>query len=338
MNKIFRLLVLFLFVGTGFGQEPVNFGWVKPTEQQRALAENSTSRAQLEELVKYADDSNAFLYRYLYKTLKDSNLLSQEELDSGRLNSLNQGSVGSCVGYSSTNMIEITYACNIALRKEMMQIWKARVNPDAVYAIGRLGNLGGWDGSSAGWSVENLQKYGSLFRLQYDNYDLRNTQPTQGREWARIGVPKPLLEVAANHKALNYVQVKTVEEAKALIQNGYAVVTGAQASYPNTRDKLAFSKRNGTSWSHALNFHSYRNAASGREGFLCQNSWDDWNNGPIYPEDMPIGSFWVTPEDLQFHLNQGDAYSISDYQGFKRRNLKFEEIFKIGEEINVEDN
>lgn len=331
-----KILIFLLLVSTGFAQEPVNFGWVKPEVQ--ILPQDNTSRAQLEELIKYNDDSDAFLYRALYKVLKDSNMLSQEELSSGRLNSLNQKNVGSCVGYSSTNLIEITAAANIVHRKELGQIWRARVNPDAIYGIGRLGNLGNWDGSSAGWSVENIQKYGSLFRLEYDSFDLRNTEPIQGREWAARGLPKELLEKAAEHKALNYVQVKTAEEAKALIQNGYAVVTGAQASYPNTRDKDGFSKRNGTAWSHAMCFNSYRGKTSGREGFLCQNSWDEWNNGPIYPNDMPIGSFWVSPEDLEFHLKQGDSFSISDYQGFQRRPLKWDEIFKIGEKINVEDN
>ena len=82
-------------------------------------------------------------------------------------------------------------------------------------------------------------------------------------------------------------------------------------------------------------FTAYRGKSSGREGFLCQNSWgNNWNDGAIYPNDQPHGSFWVSPEDLLFHLKQDDAYSISDYQGFKRRNLTWEEIFKVGEEIN----
>lgn len=336
MNWIVKLLVCVMCCTSMVRAEDVQyFGWVPVKKTEANLAKTNFYTEQLQSLVPFNDENDAYNYRFLFKALKDAKMLSSEEIESGRLNSLNQGSVGSCVGYGTTHALEVVAAANIFHRKQLREEWKARINPDAVYALGRHDHRGGWDGSTGDWSTDALKKYGSLHSLVYGQHDLTNTKPTDGRAWARSGVPSALLTAAGDHKALACALVKTTEEAKAALQNGYAIIICAQASYPSSRDSQGFSKLNGRRWAHCMAVSAYRGPQSGKEGFLIQNSWgNNWNNGPIYPEDMPHGSFWVTPSDLMVHLRQNDSYAIAGYEGFKLRKIQWEDVFNFNGELS----
>lgn len=319
-----------LFCSTLNAQEVVNFGWNREAAElsTKVFGDGTDHENRLEDLVPYTTGDDALNYRFLYQGLKEAKLLSQAELDTGRLHSLNQGNVGSCVGYATTICVDILSASNVYHRKILREIWQARANPDAIYAIGRYENRGGWDGSTGAWSVAGISKYGTLHRLAYEGFDLRSTTPQNGRQWAASGLPEALLKLAFEHRLLSYEQVKTTEEAKAACQNGYPIVICAQASYGNQRDSRGFSARTGRAWAHAMAVVAYRGPDSGQEGFLIQNSWgDNWNGGPIYPNDQPHGSFWVTPNDLKFHLDQRDSWALAGYEGFKRRSLNWKEVF-----------
>jgi len=309
-----------------------NFGYHR-TDVAPELPQSTFYRQQLEELVKSNDDQDSLNYKFLFKVLKDAKLLSEKELETGRLSSLNQGQVGSCVGYGTTHALEITAAANVAHRQQLREIWLSRANPDAIYGLGRYEHRGNWDGSNGSWSVEALAKYGSLHRLVYGDHDLRNTVPTDGRKWAAQGLPEPLLKAAGDHKALACVQIKSVEEAKAALQNAYGIIICGQGSFGSRRDSLGFIKLNGNAWAHCMAISSYRGPKSGKEGYLLQNSWgDNWVDGPVYPPDMPLGSGWITTEDLQHYIKQGDTFAIAGYEGFKKRDIKWEEVFNIGGE------
>lgn len=242
--------------------------------------------------------------------------------------------VSNCVGYATTQALNVLMATNSIHRSSLQQIWKFKGNPDAIYGIGRYDNRGSWDGSVGAWSVQNLKKYGSLHSKDYGVFDLTITKPEDGRKWAKVGITAEMLKIAADHKLLNFMRVSSVSEAKALLQNGYPFIICAQASYPSKRDKDGFAPRTGRAWAHALMVVSYRGPDSGREGFLIWNSWaDNWIKGGVYPEDMPRGSFWVTPEDMLFHLKQKDSWALSGYEGFKEREINWIEAFSFGGKI-----
>lgn len=335
------ILYSLLFVVSGFAQEStapapppeiVNYGWVQDEPKADDLAKSvSKYSGQLKALALYNDDqSDAFNYRYLFRALRDAGQLTPTELQSGRLSALNQQDVGSCVGYSTTQSLDVLMATDIYLRHER-EDWVQRMNPDAIYGIGRLKNLGKWDGSSGSWSVDGISKVGTLHRLLYgenSEFDLRQLNPKQGRKWASTGIDKALLKYAIDHKAIACTRIETVEEAKAALQNGYPLIVCAQASYSLQRNDKGFSKRTGRAWSHAMAVIAYRSPASGAEGYLIWNSWgDNWNSGGYFPEDMPHGSFWVTPTDLRFHIDQEDTWAIAGYEGFKSKSLDWSDVF-----------
>lgn len=343
-----RFLLLFLLIGQVHAQSPapqtrpaapavVNYGWVPPSPEERALAQDNVYTQQLRELVKYNDDSDVLLYRFLYRALKESNQLTPAEIESGRLDSLNQTSFPHCVGFATARGLDILAACDIYIRGEQEK-WKDEFSPHGMYSITRQDNLGRFGGSTGSWMVETMQKYGTLNEIDYGDFNAENISGNEARTWQERGVPKEILEKAKDHPVIACALVKTTEEAKASLQNGYPINLCSNIGYNNTRDSAAFLKRQG-SWGHSMCLVGWRSASSGREGFLILQSWgDDWASGNIYPEDMPKGAFFVSPQDLQLHLNSGDCYAMAGYQGFKRRPLKWDEIFKIGEEINVNEN
>lgn len=347
--KRFLIFLLSISVGQVYAQAPtrpaapavVNYGWVPPSPEERALAQDNVYTQQLRELVKYNDDSDALIYRYYYKVKEKYGLLTELEKTSGRLASLDQGQTGSCCAFAATRALQITAACDILLRHEQ-EVFKVDFSPNAIYGIIRLDNLGRWDGANGTMIVDGLRKYGSLHSMTYGQYDLSTATDKDARRWAAVGLPKELIEEAKKHQIIACAPVNNVEEVKAALLNGYGVVVCSGISYSSKRSSDGFSERTPEGWRHALSVVSYRSKASGREGFLIQNSWSGpegtWIGGPIYPEDMCFGSFWASPENLALQLKERDSYAIAGYNGFKRRDLKWDEIFKIGEEINVEDN
>ena len=348
------IVFLLLLVNSGISQVPngtatggseggvptLNFGWSPPKTQPPLTPQDVIYSNQLKELVKYNDEDDALTYRVLYKALEDANLLTDFERQTKRLASLDQGETGSCVSFGATRALSVTAACDIYVRKEK-EIYKYHFNPNAIYGIIRFDNLGNWDGANGSLASEALKKYGTLHNIEYGEYDLTNSTPQDARRWAAKGLPKELIEAAKDHQVIASALVTTPEEVKAALSNGYGVIVCSHVGYSSTRDAQGFARRSG-SWAHCMAVIAYRGPSSGREGYLISNSWGGpggtWIDGPIWPEDMVYGSFWVTPEDLKMHLRERDSYAIAGYNGFKRRNLKWNEIFQVGKEINVNDN
>lgn len=337
-TKIIGSLLLLILPLEALATPPVtpeiaNYGWIQNKEAAEKFSKSLPSKYkdQLNRLTKSNDDeSTAYPYRFLFEALEKTDQLSSEEKESKRLSALNQGDVGSCVGYSTSQALDVLMATDIFARHEQEE-WVRRVNADAIYGIGRLGNLGTWDGSTGAWSVDGISKVGTLHRLLYGDskeFDLTKLNPKEGRQWARAGVDKTLLKYASDHKVIGCTSVETISQAKAALQNQYPLIVCAQASYAMIRDDKGFSRRTGKAWSHAMAVIAYRGPNTGREGYLIWNSWGDtWNSGGYFPEDMPMGSFWVSPEDLRFHLDQGDSWVIAGYEGFKASVLDWVDVF-----------
>lgn len=337
-SVIFTLTLAFslsfpAFCPTVFSQEVLNFGWTPPKEPPQV---NEVWQSQLQELTKYGDEEDALIYRFLYRALKENDLLTQLEKDTGRLKSLDQMGTGSCVSFGATRALGVTAACDIYIRNEQER-YKLLFNPNAIYGIIRTDHLGRWDGANGWMAAESLKKYGVLHQRVYGDIDLTNSTDKDARRWAATGLPQELYEYAKEHQVIASAVVKTVDEVKAAVQNGYGVILCANVSYHSVRDDQGFARRTPEGWAHCLALVGYRGPNSGREGFCIANSWGGpegrWISGPIWPEDQPFGSFWITPENLQVHLKSGDCYAIAGYNGFKRRELRWDEIFDIGGEI-----
>lgn len=273
--------------------------------------------AQVDQLVQVSDERDALLFRFLAQA---------EGIPTGQpLPSMNQGQVGSCVGFGTARAGSVVAACDIYHRHEDEEYH--RWCGEAIYAIGRqvANQLGGGDGSTGAWSIAGIRKLGTLHYYNYGSFDLTGTGNLKAREWANRGVPAEYLEEAAKYKVIAAYRLNNTDELKAALQNGYAAIICANIGYANVRDRDGFARRQGQ-WAHCMAIIAYRGLSSGREGFLISNSWAAWNSGGVWPEDQPEGSMWVTPQDAQAHLSAGDSWIIAGYEGFKKRELPWKEV------------
>lgn len=64
--------------------------------------------------------------------------------------------------------------------------------------------------------------------------------------------------------------------------------------------------------------------AGKRRGFLIVNSWgNDWITGPVYPADMPLGSFWADWDVVARMMAGRDSFAYGDYDGFRSKRVDF---------------
>jgi hypothetical protein len=161
--------------------------------------------------------------------------------------------------------------------------------------------------------------FGSLHMKAYGEHDLSAYSSSRCREWASRGVPDAIKAIAKEHPFRSAVRVRTCEEARAAIQNGYCINICSGQGFKSRRDDDGFAQASG-SWPHSMSLRAYRGGT--RRGFLIQNSWGNgWITGPIWPEDMPQGSFWCSWDTMARILRQGDSFAYSNYDGFQQQNI-----------------
>lgn len=257
------------------------------------------------------DDKDALLYRAIME-------LEPALVKDGRLISRNQGRTGSCVGYGGAAAGDVTTATEIVIHKQKER-WVARQSADACYAFGReiSGNLGGGDGSYGAASAKAVTQWGTVHMIKYGELDLTKDSDSRAKEWGRRGAPSEIKEEGKSHKFGTAALVKTVDEARQAIQNGYGVSVCSGQGFASERDSDGFAKARG-SWAHCMAWAGYRGGK--RPGFLVWNSWgDNWISGPVWPEDQPHGSFWIDLDVAGKMLRGGDSFAYSDYAGFPRQ-------------------
>jgi hypothetical protein len=258
------------------------------------------------------DDRDAFCWRSVSKLLGQKNLAAR-----------NQGSVGSCVGHGTATGCDITTGCEIDWLKQP-ETFVARASADAMYALGRdlSGDLGRSDGSYGGAAAKAV-KHGVLHMLKYGDVDLTSYSGQRCRDWAARGVPDAIKATAKDHPMLYATVVSTPEEARSALQGGYGINVCSGQGFSSSRDKDGFARAQG-SWSHSMCIAGYRGGS--RRGFLIINSWGpDWVSGPIYPDDMPEGSFWAEWDTIARMLRGEDSFAYSGFQGFVKREMNWDQ-------------
>lgn len=272
------------------------------------------------------DNRTVLLYQYLAQ--------SGESADAW-----DQGQFGSCVGFATARACSESYAVEVFWRKEHEK-WVRSFSPEAAYAMSRMiaNQLGNWEGSTGAWACDAIREWGTLVQQDYGEgsdpeLDLSKYNIQRLGQWQRKGMPASLITEAKKHPVRATTRVKSTDEAKALLQSGYALVTCSQESYGSgVRDQLGFVRNDGRNgWAHAMEVSAYRGDDTGREGFLIINSWSPrFGSGPKWPEDQPDGSFWVTVASLAEHIAAGDTWAIGDIEGFSYRRLTLREAIDVG--------
>lgn len=224
---------------------------------------------------------------------------------------------GDCVSHSTRNAVDVTRAVEIDLEKHK-ESWIARGATEAIY--GARGH--GGQGMSCARAAEFVSKYGGvLVRKDYKGVvDLSKYQGSLGANWGGRGLPDKVIDLANDHQVKTVSLIRTIEEARDALANGYGISVCSSYGFSNKRDSKGFAKPQG-SWAHAMAWIACDDTGN-EPSFLVQNSWGKWNSGG-HPSWGPIpdGSFLITADVAQGMLDGNGAYAFSDFDGFPLQKL-----------------
>lgn len=227
--------------------------------------------------------------------------------------------VGDCVSWGSKNAGFITFCCDIKSGKPDEEtgivegapfippegILQGAMSPEGIYWYR------GYDGH--GWQCEKAaqvvcQDSALWIRQPYPELELDLTKYS-GKLASKYGQRKPpeeFTQTGRKHLIRTSTRVKTAEEARDFIANGYGILSCGSEGFSSTRDENGVSSRKG-SWSHAMAFIGFDDREETKRRYngplvLVQNSWGKWNRGSRRilgtDIDIPEGSFWAKWSDV----------------------------------------
>jgi hypothetical protein len=194
---------------------------------------------------------------------------------------------------------------------------------------------GSYGGAAARWvsgRCKDPTVGGILYRQKYGDVDLSSYSIARSQAWGNAGVPKPLAIEANKHTAKAVALCEDWDSLVAALESGMCVPVCSNVGFASgDRDADGFCRRAST-WNHcmvAISVKYAKNNGPGspnpmknpRDGVLIMNSWGSYVGGGKHPADQPDGSFWITRQDAEAILAQGDSFVIGSVSGFKYRDL-----------------
>jgi len=224
---------------------------------------------------------------------------------------------GDCVSHGTRNACDVSRAVEIDVDGEK-ESWIAKGATEAIY--GARGFSG--QGMSCSRAAEFVSKTGGiLVRQNYKGVvDLSKYNGNLGAGWGGRGLPDKVIDLANDHQIKTTSLVRTIEEARDALSNGYGLAVCSNYGFSNKRDKKGFASESG-SWGHCMAWIACDDTG-GESAFLVQNSWGKWNDGG-HPEWGPIpdGSFLIHADTAAGMLKQNGAYAFSNFDGFPLQKL-----------------
>ena len=225
---------------------------------------------------------------------------------------------GDCVSHSTRNAVDVT-RCHEIVGGDR-EDFEARGATEAIY--GSRGHGGqGMSCSKAARFVH--QNGGILVRKDYGFINFSKYNSSVGSRWGTRGVPSDVVKEGKKHQVKTISLIKTIEEARDALANGYALSVCSNYGFSSRRSEHGLARRSG-SWNHAMCWCAMDDTREVHNEtlFLIQNSWGAFNSGPK-GHDQPDGSFWVREKDARGMLAQNGAWVFSDVDGFPPRQVEW---------------
>ena len=224
---------------------------------------------------------------------------------------------GDCVSHGTRNACDISRAVEIDVAKER-EAWIAKGATEAIY--GYRGFSG--QGMSCARAAEFVSKVGGIVvRKNYTGIaDFSKYNGNLGAGWGGRGLPDKVLDLANDHQIKTASLIRTIEEARDALANGYGLAVCSNYGFSNSRDKKGFARVSGN-WAHCMAWIACDDTGP-EPAFLVQNSWGKWNDGG-HPEWGPIpdGSFLIHADAAEGMLKQNGSYAFSNFNGFPLQKL-----------------
>lgn len=285
------------------------FGWLdEPDEVKRLLATfpNPFFGDAGKNLVMAEEDRDAFLWQ------------AWEKVNKRPWRAHDQNGTGCCVGEGFSGALEVLQAVEILINRERQEY--KDISASVCYGLSReaSGHKFRGDGSTGAGAAKALMEYGSVSCEDAGDDNFTNPQHAQTAKKFGTKVPNDLKVLAAKRKLKNASQVRTPEEVRSALVNGYPVAICSSVGFePFKRDKNGFCRSGGT-WPHCMFIAGYR---KDMKAFLVIQSWGE--SMPPGPKtlDQPDCSFWISWQDCQRIVRSGESYALSAFDGFPARNV-----------------
>jgi len=196
---------------------------------------------------------------------------------------------------------------------------------------------GSYGGAAARWvsgRCKDPAVGGILYRQVYGDTDLTAYSIDRSRQWGAYGVPASLAKLGREHTARSVALCEDWESLTAALESGMCVPICSNVGFATgDRDADGFCRRSAQPWNHCMVACSLKYSANNgpgsatpmknpRDGILILNSWGgSYVGGGKHPADQPDGSFWISRQDAEAILAQGDSFVIGSVDGFKYRDL-----------------
>ena len=187
--------------------------------------------------------------------------------------------------------------------------------------------------SGDGWFCSDAVKVamndsGMWLRKKYDeiNVDLTRYSSRNAGIYGNKTPPDLWRQIGKDHLIRTATVLRTYEELRDMLANGYGVSSCGSEGFESTRDANGVSRRT-KQWAHAMAYISVDDRPEIIKLYkeplvLVQNSWGDWNDGPrtIFGTNIsiPIGSFWSRWSDIKNRY----MIAVSGAAGWPPKKLK----------------
>lgn len=270
------------------------------------------------QLIQMDQDRDALLYEaYRKVTGHEWKAHCQNYQDTG---------VGDCVGEGFSSGVELTQCVEIALGNEPEEY--KPISASAMYALSRQigGDIGKRnEGSRGADAAKALMTLGALSCEEAGDENSGKQHIETAKKWGVQGLPANLKALAKVHLIKTASLVRTPEEVRTALVNGYLVPICSNVGFANprsprqpaNRDENGYIEAYGT-WNHCMLCCGYR---ADKKQFCIIQSWGDQTPGGPTTLGQPSCSFWVSWQTMQRIVRQGDSYAISAFDGYKARDL-----------------
>ncbi len=224
---------------------------------------------------------------------------------------------GDCVAHATRNAIDVTRAVEIDIAGEREEF----VARGAVEGIYQSRPWSGQGMTCSGAARYVSEQGGILLRKDYGMIDLSEYNSKLGDKKM---IPRQIYkDEAQKHQVKTVSNIRTIEEARDALANGYALGVCSGYGFSSRRDKNGISAR-GKGWNHDMAWIACDDTRTrlNETLFLIQNSWGVFNSGPKV-HDQPEGSFWVREKDARGMLSEGGGWVFSNVEGFPAKKIDY---------------
>lgn len=245
---------------------------------------------------------------------------------------------GDCVSHSTKNAALLSLICEIVAGQPDEVTGKIEGVPEISkegIAQGALSTeaIYWWRGHGGdGWSCDHsarvvCEQSGLWLRQSYPELDIdltRYSARTAGLYGARTP-PQTIRDVGRQHLVRTATVLRSFEEARDFLHNGYGITSCGSEGFSSTRDENGVSGRRG-SWAHAMAYigaddREETKKLYGEPLVLVLNSWGRWNDGPRWilghSIEIPHGAFWTRWSDVR----RRSMHALSSVNGWPARRL-----------------